>query len=113
MLAQNRLPTISPEPDYPYLHELARHIIHSTETLNVAIETVDGMIGQHEQFSKQRPLDPDLPVSNQTRQHLNFQSKLFKTLKSRSQALGDRLQNEINLVRPCLVTEWRELLTGH
>ncbi|CAF9924567.1 MAG: hypothetical protein ALECFALPRED_002785 [Alectoria fallacina] len=57
------------------------------------------MISQQEQFSKARPLGSDLPsvVFAETRQHLNFQSKLFKTLKSRSQALGDRLQNEINL----------------
>lgn len=99
MVEKNRLPTLSPKPDYPYLHELARHIIHSTETLNVAIETVDGMIGQHEQFCKDRLLGSTLQTvfSNQTRQDLNFQCKLFKTLKSRSQALGDRLQNEINL----------------
>lgn len=57
------------------------------------------MIGQHEQFFKERPLESDLPtvVFNQTGRHLDFQSKLFKSLKSRSQALGDRLHNEINL----------------
>lgn len=51
------------------------------------------MIGQHEQFFKERPLESDLPtvVFNQTGRHLDFQSKLFKSLKSRSQALGDRL----------------------
>lgn len=65
------------------------------------------MIGGQEQFSKEKPLDFGLSfvVFKQTRQHLKFQSKLFKTLKSRSQALGDRLQNEIHLVTPCSILD--------
>lgn len=99
MLEKNRPSTLSPTPDYPYLHELARHIIYSVETLHVAIETMDGMIGQHERFFQERPLETDLPtvVFNRSRQRLDFQSKLFKSLQSRSRALGGRLYSEINL----------------
>jgi hypothetical protein len=36
--------------NFPRLHDVARHIIHSNETLDVALETVDSIIHEHTIF---------------------------------------------------------------
>jgi Mg2+ and Co2+ transporter CorA len=92
--------TISPpRPDYPRLHDLARHIIHSSETLSIAIETMSSMIDQYEAYLAERPSLSKAAItkSQQTRKSIQFQTSLLRCLKARSIALEDRLRNEINL----------------
>jgi hypothetical protein len=82
------------------MHELARHTIHSTEVLAIAIETITSMIEEHEIFFEE---DASLPkatiaASKQTSKMLRFQKSIFNCLHLRSKALEERLSNEINLV---------------
>ncbi|KAI9856198.1 MAG: hypothetical protein M1813_009215 [Trichoglossum hirsutum] len=93
---QNRASMVPTQPNYPHLHEVARHTIHSTETLDVAIETLDSMIRQHEVFVAETSLNTNV-ASRQTRKYLQFQLKMFKAIRLRSQANGERLRNEISL----------------
>ncbi|KAI9774479.1 MAG: hypothetical protein M1839_001712 [Geoglossum umbratile] len=100
---ERRRTEILPEQyDYPYLHEIARHIIHSSEVLETAIDTMDSIIQQHELFIAERSPNingnPDShPSFRQTGKYLQFQFKLFKALRGRSQANGERLRSEIGM----------------
>ena len=83
------------------MHEIARHVIHSSETLAVAIETMASMIQEHRVFFEENPslLSAAMKLaSNETGRTFRSQSSIFKGLHLRSKALEERLQNEINLV---------------
>ena len=88
------------DTDYPQLHDFARHTIHSTETLGVALNTVDSMIRQQNLLLEktQQGQRDNVKALLQTRQYMQFQHQMLANLKSRSEANGLRLQNEINLV---------------
>ncbi|KAF2135191.1 uncharacterized protein K452DRAFT_260998 [Aplosporella prunicola CBS 121167] len=91
----------SPESiDFQRIHEIARHIIHSNETLEVALDTLNGIQQAYELFSKDS--------SSSTEQEMEFSfrytqlelSRLRRTIKAsflRSRSLSDRIHNEINL----------------
>ncbi|KAL7624601.1 hypothetical protein AAE478_006168 [Parahypoxylon ruwenzoriense] len=95
-----RKPPGKPQPDYRRLHDIARHAIHVSETLDVAVETMDGILAQHDDF-----LGLDFPVtpppkrgaSNNTRRHLLFCKKMLRSLRHRANSNKERLQNEIQL----------------
>ncbi len=98
---QNRLGATQQGPNFPLLHDFARHTVHSSETLDVAIDTMAGILGQHEWFSDagRSYIDTDWIVSRRTRQHLRFQIQMMRSLRARSKANEARLRNEIDLVR--------------
>lgn len=98
--SQNRLGAVQQEPNFPLLHDFARHTIHSSESLDVAIDTIAGILGQHEWFSDagRSYVDVDPIVSRRTRQHLRFQIQMMQSLRARSKANEARLRNEIDLV---------------
>lgn len=100
--AQNRTPSSNPNPDYDRLHEIARHATHSSETLDVAVGTVDSMLRQHKEFLEERPVKAKetatVCISKRTAKTLEFQSQMLQNFKLRSQANGERLRNEITLV---------------
>ena len=97
---QNRLRTVQHGPNFPLLHDFARHTIHSSESLDVAIDTISGILGQYEWFSDTRRsyIDVNSVVSRRTQQHLSFQIQAMRSLKARSKANEARLHNEIDLV---------------
>lgn len=97
---QNRLRTVQHEPNFPLLHDFARHTIHSSESLDVAIDTMAGILGQHEWFSDtgRSYIDIDPMISRRTKQHLSFQIQAIRSLRARSKANEARLRNEIDLV---------------
>lgn len=104
---QNRpiTPDQAPDPDYIHMHEIARHIIHSSETLAVAQETLKSMLETYNRVAAspavERLSSPDL-ISE-----LEQQISLLKCIHLRSEAMEARLKNEINLV--CAISlgaEW-------
>ena len=97
---QNRLNTTRQTIDFQELHESARHAIHSSETLSVAMDTINAILSQYEWFSDagQMYIDTPLIYSRRTRQHFRFQVQMIKNLRARSEANGLRLHNEIELV---------------
>ena len=82
------------------MHEIARHVIHIAETLMMAKETLAGLIQEYEAFlDENTPRPTELVVhSNQLKRSLRSQSTFLSCLHLRSEALKERLQNEINLV---------------
>ncbi|KAK2848506.1 hypothetical protein FQN49_005661 [Arthroderma sp. PD_2] len=89
--------------NFPQLHDLARHIIHSTETLEVAIQTVKRITDEHARLQGNFRNDgenvlPTGPPSFEWERHeLSFLHDELHALKMRSWSLNARLQNEINL----------------
>jgi hypothetical protein len=100
---QNRVSPNNPQPDYATMHEIARHAIHSSETLAMAKETVTSLVQEHEIFFKENGLLPARSITlskhcKQTRRIFRSQITLLNCLYLRSKALEERLQNEIHLV---------------
>ncbi|KAK8905624.1 hypothetical protein QC760_005546 [Botrytis cinerea] len=98
-LEKNRVSKEDPQPDYNRMHELARHAIHTSEMLEMTLETLTAIIREHELFFDNSPALPKSirTISKQTMRDLRFQNTIFKSLHLRSKALEDRLRNEINL----------------
>ncbi|OBT42429.1 hypothetical protein VE00_05993 [Pseudogymnoascus sp. WSF 3629] len=96
---QNRTLPENPQPDYVTMHELARHAIHSSETLAVAIETIASLIQEHEIFFNENAslLVVSITQSKQAMRALRSHIALLRCLYLRSKALEERLRNEINL----------------
>ena len=93
------------------LHDLARHAIHVSETLDLTVRTLQSMIEYHERYEdasasslrrnqddidgKQSESSRDAGQKHYTYNHLRFYQEAIEGLRSRSIANKDRLQNEI------------------
>ncbi|PGH29581.1 hypothetical protein GX50_07659 [[Emmonsia] crescens] len=88
-------------PNFRKLHNIARHAIHSNETLDVAIDTIDSIVHEHELFiSREGSTGPHaVPeiIANDVTRRLYYHSKELRAIKTRSASLYYRLQNEINV----------------
>ncbi|KAL8701982.1 MAG: hypothetical protein Q9201_004628 [Fulgogasparrea decipioides] len=95
----NRMITSRQEPNFSLLHDVARHAIHSSETLDVAMETMTRIIRQHERFPEagQPYANIDVNALRHTQQYLGFQLQMIQSLRARSKANEERLRNEIAL----------------
>jgi hypothetical protein len=94
------------------MHEIARHAIHSSETLEMAMETLSHMVQeQQDRFSANAAKNASKPVSpNPIRKSLQYQSTVLKCLHLRAKALEERLRNEINLVLSACTSEGKEII---
>ncbi|KAL8669047.1 MAG: hypothetical protein Q9168_006347 [Polycauliona sp. 1 TL-2023] len=81
--------------DYPLLHEMARHMVHVSETLAVALHSLQGLQVQQDEFAK-RYLRGGKSKSK-AKNNFHFQAQLLQSLMARSESNKARLQNEINL----------------
>jgi hypothetical protein len=83
------------------MHEMARHAIHSSETLSMLIETVKAMQQQIIDLSAthNRKGSGRVEVSDRIRMNVDSQIRMLRGLLLRSQSNKERLQNEIALVR--------------
>ncbi len=98
--AQDRNQSSLLKADYPFLHDFARHVIHSTETLGVALDVVNRIIEQQESFMENSNRGPHQGTTSlpESQQHLYFHRQILRGLRARSEANQQRLQNEINFV---------------
>ncbi|KAE8349437.1 hypothetical protein BDV28DRAFT_60942 [Aspergillus coremiiformis] len=85
--------------DFPNLHDIARHIFHSTEILEVAEHNIKSVTADHTRWRHDFPEMASRVhgAHLQTGQKLAFAAKEMYSLKIRSKSLTDRLHNEINL----------------
>ncbi|KAL9040180.1 MAG: hypothetical protein Q9180_002071 [Flavoplaca navasiana] len=74
---------------------MARHMVHVSETLTVALHSLQGLKEQQQEFAAQH-LRRKKSNSNAKR-NFNFQLQLLQSLLSRSESNKARLQNEITL----------------
>ncbi|OHF04436.1 hypothetical protein CORC01_00288 [Colletotrichum orchidophilum] len=91
-----------PTPDYRHLHETARHAIHVSETLDLAVKAARKILLQHETY-KAGPDDGSRSVVawkrawNHTHQRLQFYEEMLSSLQERSASNKARHFNEISL----------------
>ncbi|ETS78910.1 hypothetical protein PFICI_08763 [Pestalotiopsis fici W106-1] len=83
-----------PEPEYRRLHDLARHAIHVSESLDVAARTLEAINAQHHDTQS---TSLDRRAWTRVRQRLLFHKQLVDSLRYRSVSNEKRLQNEIQL----------------
>ncbi|KAI1467641.1 uncharacterized protein F4812DRAFT_430290 [Daldinia caldariorum] len=94
-----RMPIGKPQPDYRHIHDVARHAIHVTESLNVATECLEGILAQHDDFLSQKfPFQMiHADASEAVHRQLLFCKHMLSNLRHRSISNRERLQNEIQL----------------
>ncbi|KAI1178999.1 hypothetical protein F4777DRAFT_14380 [Nemania sp. FL0916] len=88
------IPKGRPDPNYRNMHDIARHAIHVSETLDVAVLTIKRMLVHHE------ALMPSLQYLDESREvhcQLQFYESFISSLRCRSASNEKRLQNEIQL----------------
>ncbi|KAH6682793.1 hypothetical protein B0J14DRAFT_132248 [Halenospora varia] len=98
-MEKNRTTPAAPNPDYPRFHDTARHAIHVTETIELAVKTVEYMKTQHMHFSTERP-PPDEAAKlarSRIRKRMDFHHHMLESLQSRAASNKERLLNEIQL----------------
>ncbi|EAW12870.1 uncharacterized protein ACLA_013010 [Aspergillus clavatus NRRL 1] len=88
-----------PALNFPNLHDIARHIFHSNETLNVAAQILESLIAEQKSFQKEYPalVKGNRGSWSQNGQRAKRVKRQLQSLAFRSQSLGERLHNEINL----------------
>ncbi|ODM19100.1 hypothetical protein SI65_05717 [Aspergillus cristatus] len=92
-----------PAPNFPNLHDIARHVSHANEILHVAEHTLDRLVQAQISWKTEYYDDNtgsakrNRMVCLQNKQDLLFLAKEIHSLKTRSASLSERLQNEINL----------------
>ncbi|RMJ23893.1 hypothetical protein PHISP_05232 [Aspergillus sp. HF37] len=82
---QVKPPGKKPQPEYRRLHDIARHAIHITETLDVNIQTLEYILRHHERNTTANQ-PPEL-----------WQDSYLSNMRRRSTSNEKRLQNEIQL----------------
>ncbi|PGH01992.1 hypothetical protein GX51_04924 [Blastomyces parvus] len=88
-------------PNFPKLHDIARHVIHCVEVLDVAIETLESILHEHDLFISNEVTDKDHPIqkvqADEVTRRLYYHSRELRAIKARAASLNDRLKNEISL----------------
>ncbi|KAE8873266.1 hypothetical protein PTNB73_02417 [Pyrenophora teres f. teres] len=90
----------SQETDYFLLHEVARHGVHVSETLNAAMRSLDAMQHHRERFHTANHFVRDsngYKHWDKVRSRFEFQLRFLEGLLQRSEANNARIQNEITL----------------
>ncbi|RHZ50186.1 hypothetical protein CDV55_102486 [Aspergillus turcosus] len=90
-----------PPINFPNLHDIARHIFHANETLEVARHTLQSLIDEQARFRAAHEAlinrYGNRGVWIHAEQRAHFVAKQLHSLMTRSQSLSERLRNEINL----------------
>jgi len=81
-----------------HLHEISRHLGHSHETLDIAINIIKSISSEHEAFWNERKIYGDKQgPDKQVQRRLSSLSLELSNITRRSVSLKERLQYEINL----------------
>lgn len=92
--------TQPPKPDYRRRHDVARHAIHVSETLEVATRIIHDVESQHREFVVDHLVASDKITKHAAKvihQRLISQRNMIQCLSQRSTSNKDRLLNELNL----------------
>jgi hypothetical protein len=95
----NRTTSMAPNPNYPALHDIARHAIHISETLDTGIKTIEMMMSEHDQFLADRENADrnSKKTGKRIQKRISFHHLMLSSLRSRSLSTKERLLNEIQL----------------
>ncbi|KKK16273.1 hypothetical protein ARAM_003167 [Aspergillus rambellii] len=90
---------IEDEEFFPELHDIARHVFHYNETIEVAEHTLQRLGSEQMRWRKEDRTDVEKNLEAWIKPHtdLLYQEKSAFSLKTRSKSLNNRHLNEINL----------------
>ncbi|SPO05221.1 uncharacterized protein DNG_07908 [Cephalotrichum gorgonifer] len=89
-----------PGHDFAQLHDLARHMIHISETLDVSVKTISGILRGHQASSMNTTgvtQPPHRIASQAIHERLIFLENMLENLRHRSISNKQRLDNEVQL----------------
>lgn len=93
-IEKEKIPDGKPEPNYRRFHDVDRHAIHVTESIEVSMQTLDSILQHHHSVAG----DVQNPrLWRDVHQKLAFSKSMISSLRHRSVANEKRLQNEIQL----------------
>ncbi|KAJ5481279.1 hypothetical protein N7475_000091 [Penicillium sp. IBT 31633x] len=84
-----------PKPNYRRLHDIARHAIHVTESLDVTLQNIGHIVEQHKTYTNLLGIRPR--SQQYIAQRLAFSWSYIGSIRHRSVSNQQRLQNEIQL----------------
>ena len=86
-------------PNYRHLHDVTRHAIHVSETIGLAVTTVNDIITKHKQFIADRSFicEDAKTAGNKIHSRFKFYASALSGLQSRSISNKKRLLNEVRL----------------
>ncbi|KAL2857328.1 hypothetical protein BJY01DRAFT_137785 [Aspergillus pseudoustus] len=87
------------EKNFPLLHDIARHLFHYNETIEVAEHTLKALTEEQAHWRREDAVTVQRNIDTciKTFQDIKREEKRAHSLKTRSKSLNDRHQNEINL----------------
>jgi Mg2+ and Co2+ transporter CorA len=94
VLEKHRAPLKNPKPDFVHLHEISRHAIHVSETLDLNVKSVRMILTRHEKLILQGQAGSS---ANNIHDLLLFYEQMLTSLRHRSESNKQRLVNEIQL----------------
>ncbi|KAJ5156676.1 Mg2+ transporter protein CorA-like/Zinc transport protein ZntB [Penicillium capsulatum] len=86
-----------PSPTYRRIHNIARHAIHVTETLDVHAQNVEHALRQHANYAAVNAKDEYAAVNQDIQSQLEVLHSYIASMRHRSISNEKRLQNEIQL----------------
>ncbi|KAG2412987.1 hypothetical protein HFD88_010546 [Aspergillus terreus] len=96
---EKREVTSQPSRDLARQHDIARHVFHLSEVLEVTENTLKNLVSEHRRFREefQDLTEGKRGVIINTQQKLFFVEKEIHSQRMRARSLTERLNNEINL----------------
>lgn len=87
----------TPQPDFLRLHDIARHAIHVSETLDVAVTTIEIISTCHDVHVRSWPVieEPTKGTNILLQSKLQFYNHMIRSLRHRAASNKERLSNEI------------------
>lgn len=97
-IEKTRAPISKPAPNYRYPHNISRHAIHVSETLDAAIiRTMNRILIEHKGFMACKQVTSLSNTSKHIHRRLLFPEHLLQSLQHRSASTEERPINEIQL----------------
>lgn len=97
-MEKGRTQTYTPGLDFAHVHDVARHAIHVSETLDVGIKTLGEVLREHAVFTERAAAEPSKRnASRAVDERLLFLQHMLEGLRSRAASNQARLDNEKQL----------------
>jgi Mg2+ and Co2+ transporter CorA len=91
------IPGTIPRPDYRRLHDIARHAIHVSESLDVSIQNIESILKHYNRYISTERSDSYFGADEDIHNRIESLRSYIANLRHRSTSNEKRLQNEIQL----------------
>jgi len=96
-IEKESIPGTIPRPDYRRLHDIARHAIHVSESLDVSIQNIESILKHYNLYMAPKQSDSYFGADEDIHNRIESLRSYIANLRHRSTSNEKRLQNEIQL----------------